>query len=58
MIKQNYRLEVFFRGHKCYCYKNKWHRLNGPASIWPNGIKGFFVSGNKTADWVIPEKIK
>ena len=36
MIRQDYRLRISRHGNKEYFYKNKFHRLDGPAIVWPD----------------------
>jgi len=32
-------------GYKAYYQNNKWHRIDGPARIWPNGDEEYWIDG-------------
>jgi hypothetical protein len=43
--------EVLETGQKLWCEKDGiWHRLTGPAHIFPNGDKWFYLNGRHYGD--------
>jgi len=40
-----YEVETYPSGDKYWLYKNKRHRLNGPAIEYVNGYKSYYING-------------
>ena len=38
---------LFKNGYIGYIIENKWHRLDGPARIWPSALEEYYIDGEK-----------
>jgi len=42
-----YKVETYLSGNKFWFYKDKFHRLNGPAVEFANGTKSYWINGER-----------